>query len=107
MNILVPDSWLREFLITKATPDQIKEYLSLCGPSVERMHTEDGEVIYDIEVTGNRPDSMSILGIAREAAAILPRFGISAKLVNYPYHNKSKVESRRLKFEKKLNIKTD
>ena len=107
MNILVPDSWLREFLITKATPPQIKEYLSLCGPSVERMHKEDGEVIYDIEVTGNRPDSMSILGIAREATAILPRFGIAAKLVNDPYHNKSKVESRRLKFEKKLNIKTD
>lgn len=107
MNILVPDSWLREFLITKATPEQIKEYLSLCGPSVERMHTEDGEVIYDIEITGNRPDSMSILGVAREAAAILPRFGIDAKLVNNPYGIKLSAVSSKLLAEKKLNIVTD
>jgi len=107
MNILVPDSWLREFLITKATPDQIKEYLSLCGPSVERMHKEDGEVIYDIEVTGNRPDSMSILGIAREAAAILPRFGIAAKLINDPYDIKVKSQKSKVKSEKKLHIITD
>jgi phenylalanyl-tRNA synthetase beta chain len=107
MNILVPDSWLREFLITKATPQQIKEYLSLCGPSVERIHTEDGEVIYDIEVTGNRPDSMSILGIAREASVILPRFGIEAKLLNNPYDIKLSVESYQPSAEKKLNITTD
>ncbi|MEK9143126.1 MAG: phenylalanine--tRNA ligase subunit beta [Patescibacteria group bacterium] len=107
MNILIPDSWLREFLSTKASPDQIKEYLSLCGPSVERMHTEDGEVIYDIEVTGNRPDSMSILGIAREAAAILPRFGIAAKLVNDPYALKGFTLPGRVKPSKTLTIKTD
>ncbi len=109
MNILVPDSWLREFLTTKATPQQIKEYLSLCGPSVERMHKENGEVIYDIEVTGNRPDSMSILGIAREAAAILPRFGIAAKLKADPYtlqkgSTLGRVEPSRTKT---LTIKTD
>ncbi len=107
MNILVPDSWLREYLETKATPKQIKEYLSLCGPSVERMHNEGGEVIYDIEVTGNRPDCMSILGIAREAAAILPRFGIAAKLLNDPYQRNLKTQDLRLKTSKKLNIKTD
>ncbi len=107
MNILVPDSWLREFLITKATPSQIKECLSLCGPSVERMHKVSGDVIYDIEVTSNRPDSMSVLGIAREAAAIMPRFGIAAKLVNDPYENNLKFQISNLKFEKKLKIKTD
>jgi len=110
MNILIPDSWLREYLETKATPQQIKEYLSLCGPSVERMHKEDGEVIYDIEVTGNRPDSMSILGIAREAAAILPRFGIAAKLLNDPYDMKGlTLKTKKVKpFEAKtLTIKTD
>ncbi len=85
MNILVPDSWLREYLETKATPKQIKEYLSLCGPSVERVHEEGGEVVYDIEITTNRPDAMSVVGVAREAAAILPRFGIAAKLTHDPY----------------------
>ena len=65
MNILVPDSWLREYLKTDATPKQIKEYLSLCGPSVERINTVKKEIVYDIEITSNRPDAMSIMGVAR------------------------------------------
>jgi len=85
MNILIPDSWLREYLKTKATPKEIREYLSLCGPSVERINTVDKEIVYDIEVTSNRPDMMSVSGIAREASVILPRFGIKAQFVNDPY----------------------
>lgn len=118
MNILIPDKWLREFLKTDATPKQLKEYLSLCGPSIERINTINGETVYDIEVTTNRPDSMSVFGIAREAAAILPRFNIKAKLVNDPYSLKTAgiVKSFVNSFDntstgsvsaKKLNIKTD
>ena len=101
MNILVPDSWLREYLETKATPSQIKEYLSLCGPSVERIIRQGKEIIYDIEVTSNRPDMMSISGIAREAAVILPRFGIKAKFINDPY----KITETEIKFPQKNKYK--
>lgn len=98
MNIFIPDSWLREYLKTKATPTQIREYLSLCGPSVEKIMGE----VYEIEVTSNRPDCMSVYGIAREAAAILPRFGIPAKLVNVP----TPLKVRPFK-GLKLSVKTD
>jgi phenylalanyl-tRNA synthetase beta chain len=81
MNILVPDTWLREYLKTDATPKQIKECLSFCGPSVERINSVNGETVYDIEITVNRVDSMSIYGVAREASVILPEFGISATLL--------------------------
>ena len=74
MNILIPDSWLREFLETAATPKQIKEYLSLCGPSIERINEVSGETIYDVEVTTNRPDSMSVFGVAPADPAPLTRF---------------------------------
>lgn len=107
MNILIPDSWLREYLETKATSKQIKEYLSLCGPSVERIHEDGGEAVYDIEITSNRPDAISVIGVAREAAAILPRFGIAAKLVNDPYVEKGKRQKVKGKSTKKLTIKTD
>src|SRR3989344_6016386 len=80
MNILVPDSWLRQYLETPATPSQIKDSLSLCGPSVERVEKKGDDYIYEIEITSNRVDMASVLGIAREAAAILPKFGIPAKL---------------------------
>ncbi|OGG10289.1 hypothetical protein A2699_00145 [Candidatus Gottesmanbacteria bacterium RIFCSPHIGHO2_01_FULL_43_15] len=107
MNILIPDSWLREFLETAATPKQIKEYLSLCGPSIERINEVSGETIYDVEVTTNRPDSMSVFGVAREAAAILPRFEIAAKLANDPYHKSLDARRYTLDASLKLNIQTD
>lgn len=84
MNILIPDSWLREYLDTKATPNQIKDCLSLCGPSVERLQKLADDWIYEIEITTNRIDTVSVYGIAREAAAILPRFGLNASLKSLP-----------------------
>jgi phenylalanyl-tRNA synthetase beta chain len=83
MNILIPDSWLREHLDTKATPKQIMDCLSLCGPSVERISKTGNDFVYDIEITSNRVDMASVYGIAREASAILPRFGIPAKLKEF------------------------
>lgn len=106
MNMLIPDSWLREYLETKATPKHIKEYLSLCGPSVERVAEVGGETIYDIEITTNRPDAMSVAGVAREAAAILPRFGITAKLINDPYARRVRPFVAKT-VTKMLSIKTD
>ena len=77
MDIKVSDIWLRDYLKTRATVNDVAKYLSLCGPSVEKV--EEGNV-YSIEVTTNRVDTASIYGIAREAAAILPQFGIKARL---------------------------
>lgn len=82
MNILIPDRWLRQHLETKATVKQIQECLSLCGSSIERVHTKGKDSVYDIEITTNRVDMMSVHGIAREASVILPQFGIPAKLLN-------------------------
>jgi len=105
MNILVPDQWLRDFLKTKATPKQIKEYVSLCGMSVERINVVGKDIVYDIEVTSNRPDAMSVVGIAREASVILPKFGIDAELVGDPY--KTTQTNPKTKDVYKLNIQSD
>ena len=80
MNILIPHDWLLEHLQTKVEPKELQRALSLCGPSVERIYEREGESVYDIEVTTNRVDSMSVRGIAREAAVILKQFGHAAKL---------------------------
>src|SRR4030042_5024018 len=80
MNILIPDSWLKEYLPTKATPKQIGDYLSLCSQSVEKVTKVDDDWLYEIEITTNRPDCLSVYGLARELAVILPRFGLPAKL---------------------------
>lgn len=80
MNILIPHTWLLEHLETEATPEEIQRLLSLSGPSVERIYEKEGEPVYDIEVTTNRVDSMSVRGIAREAAVILHQAGVHAQL---------------------------
>ncbi len=80
MNILIPHTWLLEHLDTKATPLEIQKYLSLSGPSVERIYDIEGEQVYDIEITTNRVDSMSVRGVAREAAVILTQAGFPSKL---------------------------
>lgn len=78
MNILIPNSWLREYLKTNATPTDFARAMSLTSVSIERMEKVDDDVVYDIEVTTNRPDLMNIEGIAREASAVLPEQGFEA-----------------------------
>lgn len=81
MNILIPDSLLREYLQTKAEATTIAKEVALCGPSVERVEMVEGEPVYDVEITTNRVDTASVRGFAREAAVILRVAGISADFV--------------------------
>ncbi len=78
MNIKILDSWLKEYLKTDASPKELAKALSASSVSVERIEKFGNDFVYDIEVTTNRPDLMSIIGIAQEAAAVLPQSGINA-----------------------------
>ena len=71
MRLLI--SWVRDFVDVKASPDDIAETLALRGfevASVERTTAGAGidEGVIDFEVTANRPDCLSVLGLAREIA---------------------------------------
>ncbi len=105
MNILIPHSWLLEHLETQATPEQIRELLSLSGPSVERIYDREGESVYDIEVTTNRVDMMSVRGIAREAAVILTQFGLPSTLkpLKLPALKSFKPQIKSLQLPKVIN----
>ena len=79
MDIRLPHSLLTEYLSTTASPKDIGKCLSLCGPTVDRLHLTKTDTVYDIEIITNRVDSASAFGVAREASAILPEFGFTAK----------------------------
>lgn len=81
MNILIPNIWLKDYLKTNATATQFAAAMSLASVSIERVEKVDDDYVFDIEVTTNRPDLMSIQGIAKEAAAVLPLAGYSAVYV--------------------------
>lgn len=80
MNIKITYNWLLDYLDTDASPYEIQKYLSLCGPSVERVEKTGDDYVFEIEITSNRVDAASVLGIAQEAQAILPQFGKKARL---------------------------
>lgn len=106
MNVKILDSWLREYLKTPATPKQIAEKLSLTSVSIERIEKFKNDFVYDIEVTTNRPNLMSVIGIAQEAATVLPQSGIDATFVKPKFqlpqvHPKENPELH-LKFDDKL-----
>lgn len=81
MDVKILDSWLREHLKTKAKETDIAKALSLTSVSVEKIEAYKKDHIYHIEVTTNRVDMASVLGIAREATAVLPQFGFDAEYV--------------------------
>lgn len=84
MNIKITHNWLLDYLETDASPFEIQEYLSLRGPSVEKVVKKNDDYVYEIEITSNRIDAGSVFGIAQECSAILPMFGKKAQLRNNP-----------------------
>jgi phenylalanyl-tRNA synthetase beta chain len=62
-------SWLREFVDVTASAEQIAEKISLRGFEVASIETlAGGDAVIDFEITANRPDCLSVLGLAREVA---------------------------------------
>jgi phenylalanyl-tRNA synthetase beta chain len=61
--------WLCELVRVPGTPEQIAEAISLRGFEVASVEAGPNPVI-DFEITANRPDCLSHIGIAREASAI-------------------------------------
>ncbi|MBI2644875.1 phenylalanine--tRNA ligase subunit beta [Candidatus Uhrbacteria bacterium] len=78
MNIRIPHSWLTDYVSPKLSPYDIARRVSQSGPSIDRIYDENGDTIYDVEITTNRPDAYAVYGFSREVAAIL----------NVPFHER-------------------
>jgi len=66
----VPLEWLKDYVAIRLAPKALAERLTMAGLEVVAIHGAGGETVFDIEVTPNRPDCLSIVGVAREVAAI-------------------------------------
>jgi phenylalanyl-tRNA synthetase beta chain len=64
MKILL--SWLSDYIETALKAEQIAEILSNLGLPCESIRYLDGDTVIDVEVTSNRGDCLSYIGIARE-----------------------------------------
>lgn len=64
--MLIPIKWLKEYVKTDLSNQQIADALTLAGLTIEEIKND----VLDGEVTSNRSDWLSIFGVARELAAI-------------------------------------
>jgi len=63
----VPISWLKEYVDPPASPQELAKLLVMAGVGIESI---EGDVL-DLEITANRADLLSMLGVARETGVNL------------------------------------
>jgi phenylalanyl-tRNA synthetase beta chain len=66
----VPYSWLKDHVDLRISPKRLTECLTMAGLEVESMIDHDGDPILEINVTPNRGDCLSVIGVAREISAL-------------------------------------
>ena len=71
MRILL--SWLRDFVEISEPPGEVAEALTMAGMAVDTVTEQDGETVFELDITANRPDALNHVGIAREIGAIYRR----------------------------------
>jgi phenylalanyl-tRNA synthetase beta chain len=62
--------WLKDYVALKIPAKELADKLTMVGLEVTSLEKRGKDWIFDIEVTTNRPDCLSVVGIAREVAAI-------------------------------------
>lgn len=63
-------NWLKEYVDVKNSAKQVASWLTMAGLEVTSMEQKGKDWVFEIEVTTNRPDWLSIIGVARELSAI-------------------------------------
>lgn len=76
--MLAPISWLKDYVQISLDSKKLGNKLTEVGLEMEKIIKETDDTVFELEITPNRPDCLSIIGIAREIAAI------EKKNINYP-----------------------
>src|SRR5262247_3450916 len=63
----VPLSWLKEYVDPPASPQELAKLLVMAGVGIESIESD----VLDLEITANRADLLSMLGVARETGVNL------------------------------------
>lgn len=91
-------NWLKSYVDIKKSPEKLADDLSLFGHEVESIAKANGDYIFDLEITPNRGDCLSILGMAREVAAL---YKLKVKI---PTYTKATLGKKNLNKDVKIQI---
>jgi phenylalanyl-tRNA synthetase beta chain len=62
-------NWLKDLVEIDLSPQELATKLTDVGLAVEGIHELENDFAFDIDLTSNRPDCLSHLGVSREIAA--------------------------------------
>jgi phenylalanyl-tRNA synthetase beta chain len=63
-------NWLKDLIETDLPPEDLAKKLTDAGLAVEGIHAFGDDSVFDIDLTSNRGDCLSHLGVAREISVI-------------------------------------
>lgn len=67
----IPLNWLKEYVDVPSDVDELTHKLTAIGHMQDKKPEKVGDdVVIDLEVRQNRPDCLSVVGVAREVAAV-------------------------------------
>ena len=89
-------NWLKEYIDIKNSARQAAEWLTMAGLEVTSLEEKQKDSILEIEVTTNRPDWLSVIGVARELSAVT---GKHLKLPKVPKLTAGPGRDRQVKVE--------
>ena len=67
----ISEAWLRELVNPPVSTEELVEQLTMAGLEVESIEKKGKDCVFELEVTPNRADCLSMIGMARELSAIL------------------------------------
>src|SRR6516225_7469287 len=68
--MIVSWNWLKEYVRLDMPVETLTERLMMAGLNLEEVSDVEGDMAIDLEVTSNRPDCLSHIGVAREVAGL-------------------------------------
>lgn len=83
-------NWLRDLIKVDLSSEEMASALTRVGLAVEGTHAFSDDQVFDIDLTSNRPDCLSHLGIARELRVITGK-EINAKSQSHEEENAESV----------------
>jgi phenylalanyl-tRNA synthetase beta chain len=97
-------NWLKDFVEIRLSPDRLAKLLTMAGLEVTSLEKKNRDWVFEVEVTSNRPDLLSVLGIAREVSAITGQKLIADSVERLAY---SKIFLSNKKFKINIESKRD
>ncbi len=80
-------NWIKEYVEIPKKSEILAHKLTLSGQEVEKIEDVEGDTVFELEVTPNRPDCLNFIGLAREISAILNKTLRQPKIKKVKFSN--------------------